>query len=552
MTILETYPIHRCIYRNDVITLKELLLDNKIKERINEDDNHGNTPLHLALMLNRFSCISILLNNGGDVFTRNNFGWSPMDESALLIMDNNNNNDNGNNNYNNNNKGLGNPDIIRNLSYLRWKGIMEKITGPGGLLDEWKIPDMFFLYDQQYKSYNSVRSKLSLTRLYKILLDLSEFTIKEKKGGLLKKNTKTFQLENGKSYKCVQYRGKKAKLLIRKRNDEATIGESESIINTKYIKGDSSTSVFAKFNKNEKNGKSSSSSDSIQRKDSEISNSDDESDSDSSDSDNDSNDSDNEESESTTKKLPRQDSKSAEISEIMNSITGKKDDDSHLNNNTVTYTVNKDGETKTYEKETDLEDTLDWEQAYCDKYYQTNNDMVSNLLTSKDDEKAKHLNHMDIVKLNLKKITEEEYFDPKSTDPIHMGRIMNVIEERKPYKYKVKMWMAKESSKFPIVPYDVKPIFELFMMLTLDQIKSKERANSLDKITYNFITQELIERAQEKKSFPVKISIPLYQSVAFQLTFLNCSKDVNIIPDEIFEIPKDYKNTDVFFKIINK
>jgi len=608
MTVTESYPIHRCVYRNDAVKLRELLMDSSMKERINEYDNHGNSPLHLALMLNRYSCILLLIKNGGDIFTRNNFGWSPMDESAML----------------------GNADIIENLAYLKWKEAMEKITGPGGLLEQWNqtTPNLFIKYkgkvrttipllqklgykdilafykkgnsvrldftiggfdlrgipkvirgkmsfllrfeesagiykiyiiDHNEKTYqefypklpkwyldNNIRTKLSATKVFKIFFDLSQFTIKEKKGGILKKGTKTFQLENGKSYKCVQYKGKKANIIIRKRNDEAKIGESESVIKTKFIKSDSHSSPFAQFTKSDNSGKSS---DSIKRRNTESSNSDDESDSDSSDSDNDSNFSDDEDS-SSNKKLPRQDSKDSKISEYVNSLDAKKDE-SNPNNNTVTYTVNKDGESKTYEKSTDLEDTLDWEQAYCDKYYQTN-DVMHNILNSKEDGETKRLNHMDIVKLNLKKISEEEYFDPKSTEPMHMGRIMNVVEERRTYKHKVKYWMTKESSNFPILPIDIKPILELSMMLLLDQIKSNNGASDLDKSAYELITKDLIERAQKKKSFPIKISIPLYPSVAFQITCLQCSKDVKTLPDELFEIPKDYKNTDVYFKVINK
>jgi len=344
---------------------------------------------------------------------------------------------------------------------------------------------------------------LSTSRVFKIFLDFTQFTIKERKGGLLKKNNKTFQLENGKSYKCVQYKGKKANIVIRKRNDEAKIGESESIINTKFIKSDSNSSPFAQFTKNNDSGKASSS-DSIKRRNTETSNSDDESDSDLSDSDNDSNYSDDEES-TTNKKLPRQDSKSSNASELINSMNSKKNDDSNAINNTVTYTVNKNGETKTYEKSTELEDTLDWEQAYCDKYYQTN-DVMQNFLNNKEDGETKRLNHMDIVKLDLKKITEEEYFDPKSTKPMHMGRIMNIVEEKKIYKHKIKLWMAKDSSNFPLVANDIKPIAELAVMLLLDQIKQQEGSDNLDKSTYDYITKELIERAQKKNIFPVKIS----------------------------------------------
>jgi len=83
MTLSETYPIHRCVYRDDAVALKELLKDEKIKKQIDDKDNHGNTPLHLALMLGRRNCIVTLINNGCDIITRNNYGWNPLEESIL-------------------------------------------------------------------------------------------------------------------------------------------------------------------------------------------------------------------------------------------------------------------------------------------------------------------------------------------------------------------------------------------------------------------------------------------------------------------------------------
>jgi len=77
------YPIHRCVYRNDQNTLKELLKDEEMKKRINECDNHGNTPIHLALMLDRRNCVITLLNNKCDVFIRNSCGWLPLDEAIM-------------------------------------------------------------------------------------------------------------------------------------------------------------------------------------------------------------------------------------------------------------------------------------------------------------------------------------------------------------------------------------------------------------------------------------------------------------------------------------
>jgi len=83
MTIEETYPIHRCIFSNDVDTLNEILKDNEIKKLINTKDNHGNTPIHLALMLDRRNCILSLMKNGCDCVTRNNYGWNPSEEATM-------------------------------------------------------------------------------------------------------------------------------------------------------------------------------------------------------------------------------------------------------------------------------------------------------------------------------------------------------------------------------------------------------------------------------------------------------------------------------------
>jgi len=83
MTVLESYPIHRCVYRNDAFALKELLKDEEIRKRINELDNHHNSPLHLALMLGHTECVIPLINNGCDIVTVNVFGWSPIDEATF-------------------------------------------------------------------------------------------------------------------------------------------------------------------------------------------------------------------------------------------------------------------------------------------------------------------------------------------------------------------------------------------------------------------------------------------------------------------------------------
>jgi len=605
MTITETYPLHHCVYRNDAVALRELLMDQNMKGLINEVDNHGNTPAHLALMLNRYNCLFVLIQNGCDIFSHNSLGWSPLDEAGLT----------------------GNSDIIEKMVIIKWKEIMRRVTEPGGLLDRWSVttPNLYFkmkvkvkstipllqkvgykdivefykkddtarlnfsiggfdmrgipkiirgkmayivnkedgvhklfLVDYKDKKYqeffpdiprwyltNSLVKKLSTNGLSKFFVDFSGFTFKDRKN-ILKKNTKTFKLQNGKSYKCYLKYGKKLNLIIRKRYDEANIGESESIINTKFTKGDDYSSL-EKFLKKEETNKNTSST--ISSNSSSVSY--DDSDSDlSSDSDSDSDETST--NVSSVKSLKRKDSKSNAASEFMASLYKSKDK-KDANNNTVMYTINKDGETKTFEKKTELEDTLDWEQAYCNKYSSVNEDIIFNLLDGKgDDKNNKHINHMDIVKMNLPKVTEEEYFNPASNKPLHMGRIMNVVERKKAYKHKIKFWMTKESTGFPLKIADVKPLFELITMIIFDQIKTKEATSEMDRAAFFFLTQILVERAESKRAFPIKISIPIYPSIALQLTFLNCSKEPEMFPDDLMEIPKDFQKSDLFFKVVNK
>ncbi|XP_013166664.1 PREDICTED: ankyrin repeat domain-containing protein 13C-B [Papilio xuthus] len=73
----ETFPLHECVFVGDVRKLSSLLRFNDITCK----DKHGNTALHLAVMLGRKECVQLLLAHGAPVKVKNLAGWSPLAEA---------------------------------------------------------------------------------------------------------------------------------------------------------------------------------------------------------------------------------------------------------------------------------------------------------------------------------------------------------------------------------------------------------------------------------------------------------------------------------------
>jgi len=121
-----------------VLNLKELLNDEEIIKKINERDNHGNTPLNLALMLGRRNCIITLINSGCDIITRNNYGWNPLDESIFL----------------------GDVDIVEKISILKIKTYIR--TFGNVILKKWNevLPNFYFKNKIKFKCPIPVLAKL--------------------------------------------------------------------------------------------------------------------------------------------------------------------------------------------------------------------------------------------------------------------------------------------------------------------------------------------------------------------------------------------------------
>nr|XP_022318739.1 ankyrin repeat domain-containing protein 13C-like [Crassostrea virginica] len=74
----EGYPLHECVFHNDIRKLSQLLRVNDVALK----DMHGNTALHLAVMLGRKDCIQLLLAHGAPVRVKNLQGWTPLAEAV--------------------------------------------------------------------------------------------------------------------------------------------------------------------------------------------------------------------------------------------------------------------------------------------------------------------------------------------------------------------------------------------------------------------------------------------------------------------------------------
>ncbi|XP_030376955.1 ankyrin repeat domain-containing protein 13C [Scaptodrosophila lebanonensis] len=75
------YPLHQSVFEDDIKALQRLLLLHTAPEEVGRKDKHGNTPLHLAVMLGRKQCVRLLLAHGAPVKIKNNDGWSPLSEA---------------------------------------------------------------------------------------------------------------------------------------------------------------------------------------------------------------------------------------------------------------------------------------------------------------------------------------------------------------------------------------------------------------------------------------------------------------------------------------
>ncbi|KAK9538556.1 hypothetical protein VZT92_003718 [Zoarces viviparus] len=71
------FPVHECVFKGDVRRLSSLIRTHSISQK----DVHGNTPLHLAVMMGHKECALLLLAHNAPVKIKNAQGWSPLAEA---------------------------------------------------------------------------------------------------------------------------------------------------------------------------------------------------------------------------------------------------------------------------------------------------------------------------------------------------------------------------------------------------------------------------------------------------------------------------------------
>ncbi|XP_038049547.1 ankyrin repeat domain-containing protein 13C-like isoform X2 [Patiria miniata] len=76
--MLSDYPLHESVFNNDIRKLSALLRTHDVAEK----DIHGNTALHLAVMLGHKECIHLLLAHNAPVRFKNPQGWSSLAEAV--------------------------------------------------------------------------------------------------------------------------------------------------------------------------------------------------------------------------------------------------------------------------------------------------------------------------------------------------------------------------------------------------------------------------------------------------------------------------------------
>lgn len=78
----KNYSLHESVFNNDEEAVVHLLETQKEELFQNLKDCHGNTPLHLAVMLGHSACVELLLKHRHPVTTKSTAGWTAIQEAV--------------------------------------------------------------------------------------------------------------------------------------------------------------------------------------------------------------------------------------------------------------------------------------------------------------------------------------------------------------------------------------------------------------------------------------------------------------------------------------
>jgi len=661
MTIEETFPLHRCIFRNDLEALNNILKDEESKKQINKRDNHGNTPIHLALMLDRRNCILSLIKNGCDCVTRNNFGWNPLEEAIML----------------------GDMDLVEKLSYMKFKSYFDGFGKEGGIIDQWNdklpnchmklqmkfkskiplleklgikdiehfykkgknfrmdfgfsgfdfrgVPRMMkgslsviltfgyndttrcYLLDHKAKRYTELfpktspkisdaysQTKMDVKTMFKFYADNSKLRVKKKSNTSnfgFKNKKRTIRINGNQKYNTDLFKFKDAILIIRKRDNEQIIGDYKSHIKTTVTDLDkfkNNTNTISSeinntlFSVNDEKLKGFTMKDMV-KLEKEISNADSDSDSNDSDIENDISESSSDvntkiiEADTDFKKFI--DENIYNISAVDSTVSdhviqmvlkGSDDNGNKITDEDILYVdqilpsfysaylkekrLPEDQQKKleniyhTVVVKIELGDMKISNNEYIENFKKSENvsNMVHNLAENyyNKTEKKSSSEHKSFKNVPIKRepITEEEYFNPANTESLHLGRVMEISEEKKFIKTVIKFWLTKENA-FPLNCYHIKPIIDIICLIIFDQVNVTPEENNYDRHLYYNTCNFILREVNATKRFPLKFEIPIMASTAFQSKLLEL--DTEPVSDDLFKIPEDYVYDDnVAFRFI--
>jgi len=446
----------------------------------------------------------------------------------------------------------------------------------------------------QWLASDISRRNINIKTIYKFYFDITNCIVKQKKGNLLKKTKRTFQMENGKTYKTDLFKIKGIKFVVRKRDNEIIIGDYKSDIKTEILNLTMNPTVIKSTLSDEKINYLQSSNSSVvsyETSDNDLS------DNDSIYSDNDYDDitinDDNESINSNRadfdnfdnlefndsindnsifKKYIKNDTIDIESEKTITKIimNGEDSEGNKVKNSDILYLsanypdfienlLNKSVSHRKYIqllKNIKIEDNSDTNSNTEMEYHSTlgrrtrikaSEDpnvafyrIFSGIPTETDskateDEEKNRLKNFDWKK---NKVTEEDYFDPSNTESIHMGRIMNIAENSKS-KY-IKAWMTQDSK---ITLEQLEPLLDFVNKIIFDDIHYKSES---DNVLFGMKNKSWAPFYKSRR-FPIKLDFNIYPTITMSVRGLDSTIDEEKIPDSLFQIPSNYSDDDIIF-----